>query len=58
MEFVHIHRGQREGNLSFLLLFIPAVVFFLTLALLLSRYPKTQIATTSQESEVLGEESP
>jgi len=55
-ETVHIHPNRLNHGLNLFLLFIPAIVFVLTLAFLISTKPKEDIATTSQPS-ILGDET-
>lgn len=55
-ETVHIHPNRLNHSLNLFLLFIPAIVFVLTLAFLISNKPKEDIATTSEPS-ILGDET-
>jgi len=55
-ETVHLHTNRLNHGLNLFLLFIPAIVFVLTLAFLLSNRTKEDIATTSQPS-ILGDET-
>ncbi|MFZ5933071.1 MAG: hypothetical protein ACOYT7_03300 [Patescibacteria group bacterium] len=55
-EPVHIHRSSLNRDLNVFLLFIPAIIFVLVIAFLLTFKSKEEIATTAEPS-ILGEET-
>ena len=57
MSNIHLHKNRLDRDLNLLLLLIPAVIFVLTIAYILTKAPEQKVATEAIESAILGTES-
>lgn len=54
-DLLHLHPNRLNRSFNVFLLFLPAIIFAIVLALILSAKPRQEVATTAEPS-ILGDE--